>query len=112
MNLKRKINCLLNYTWKMPGIFYCRTSTIFKFEYVSVVFVRKELKLLKRKKSTGLDNLLPRLLKDCADELLDRYVILLISKHINCTNFMGKQAKIMPIHKAGDMNQPANFRPI
>ena len=61
----------------MPGIFYCRTSTIFKFEYVSVVFVRKELKLLKRKKSTGLDNLLPRLLKDCADELLDRYVILL-----------------------------------
>lgn len=44
-----------------------RTDNVFRFQSVSALFVRKQLKDLKRSKATGPDNLPPSLLKDAAD---------------------------------------------
>ena len=47
-----------------------RTEASLEFKYVSRVFVLKQLKALKRKKATALDNLSSALLKDCADVIV------------------------------------------
>jgi hypothetical protein len=57
--IKRTCYHLKDLTWSMPMYYHLRTKCIFKFQYVSVVFIRKELKLLSRNKATGLDNLPP-----------------------------------------------------
>jgi len=111
--LKKKCNLFLQYIWRMQGMFYSRTRNTFKFQYVSVIFIRKELKILKRNKSTGLDNLPPGLLKDCADEVAQPlcYIINLSLSSSTVPTFW-KQAKVVPIHKSGDSDNPANYRPI
>lgn len=53
-------------TWKLPGYYKLSTNETFKFKYVSIIFIKKQLKSLKRKKSSGLDYLPSGLLKDCA----------------------------------------------
>ena len=46
-----------------------RTTKKFKIGYISNVFIEKELKNLKRKKSAGIDDLPPGILKDCAKNI-------------------------------------------
>ena len=60
---------LLDFIWKTPNDMKLRTEASFEFNYVSRVLVLKQLKALKRKKATGLDNLPSALLKDCADAI-------------------------------------------
>ena len=50
-----------HYTAKSPP----KTTKTFRFLYILVLLVQKELKLLSRQKSNGIDNLPPGLLKDC-----------------------------------------------
>ena len=58
-------------TWKLPGNYKLRTNESFKFKYVSIIFVKKQLKSVKRKKSPGSDYLPKDLLKECADEIAE-----------------------------------------
>ena len=80
---------------------------------MSRIFVLKQLKALKRKKATGLDNLPSALLKDCADAIAG-----LLSHHINLSLKTGtvpliwKKARITPLHKFGSTATPENNRPI
>ena len=46
-----------------------KTRKVFNFSYVSKIFVEKQLKAVQRGKSTGLDDLPPGMIKDCAQEL-------------------------------------------
>jgi len=62
--LKRNSFKLINLTLRISKYFQKYTNSRFHFKYVSVVFVRNQLKVLKRGKATGLDQLPPGLLKD------------------------------------------------
>ena len=80
---------------------------------MSIIFVEKELKELKRKKSVGVDKLPPRLLKDSAKEISKplAHIINLALKTstIPCS---WKIDKITPVHKSGSTNDESNYRPI
>lgn len=69
--LKFKSIYLKDFIWNKPKQSLLRTCKKFKFNYVSRIFVEKELKKLKRQKSTGSDNLPLALLKDCASEIAE-----------------------------------------
>ena len=64
--LKKSAYPLIDFVWRYPKKTRLRTKSIFKFSYVSSVFVEKELRNLKRNKAAGVDCLPPNLLKDYA----------------------------------------------
>ena len=67
-NLKEKTFPLLQFVWnKLSADLRSRTDSIFTFTYIPAVAVKKELKKLKRHKSTGVDNLPTGMLKDITD---------------------------------------------
>ena len=66
--LKSSVYPLENFTWRVIRALPRRTTNErFTFNYISRVFVLKELRTLKRQKATGIDELPPGSLKDCAD---------------------------------------------
>ena len=90
-----------------------RTNETFKLKYVSIIFIKKQLKSLKRKKSSGLDHLPPGLLKDCADEIAKplHHIINLL---LNSSTFplIWKETKIILLFKSGYVHNPIDYRPI
>ena len=90
-----------------------KTQLKFKFEYVSNIFVRKQLKNLKRNKATGLDELPATVLKDCAD-CSSPIITHIINLSLNTSSFpeLWKRARVTPIHKSGPKDKPENYRPI
>ena len=80
---------------------------------VSTGFVYNELRKLGATKSTGLDGIPARLLKDAATMIAKPIAYL-----INLTITSGeiplewKQAKVTPISKSGKRNEENNYRPI
>ena len=99
--------------WGCNNTLKSRTKKIFNFEYVSVIFVRKQLKLLKRSKATGLDNLPPSMLKDAADVICKPLChIINISLCNGSFPEIWKKARIVPVHKSGKTSLPENYRPI
>ena len=112
-NLKRSCFFLTDLTWRLPKLYLPRTRRTFRFQYVSVCFVQKELKSLRRNKASGVDNLPPGLLKDSAKEIavpLTHIINLSISTSTFPTNW--KVARVTPIYKSGCTNDEANYRPI
>lgn len=112
---KLKATCyrLRDLTWKLPKYFPVRTKSVFKFQYISVLFVRKELKALNRNKATGLDDLPPGLLKDSANEICKPLAhIINLSIDSSTVPDAWKIAKVIPVYKSGDINDEANYRPI
>ena len=97
----------------LPNILTPRVSEDFVIQEVSTNFVRQELKKLKTKKSTGLDGIPVRLLKNAASEVAKPLAYL-----INLTIQTGeipsawKEARLMPIFKSGAKNDENNYRPI
>ena len=63
--LKKNAISFSNYIWKPYTIKRVRTNKTFRFSYVSTVFVEKQLSALKRRKSTGSDELPAGMIKDC-----------------------------------------------
>ena len=63
--MKKSTDLLTDFTWRYTAKSPPKTTKTFRFPYISVLFVQKELKLLSRQKFTGIDNLPPGLLKDC-----------------------------------------------
>ena len=64
-NLKRKTIKLCNLTWKKLKSNPIQTTSKFNFRLVNKIWVENQLRLLKRSKATGPDNLPPGMLKDC-----------------------------------------------
>ena len=85
----------------------------FKFEAVTKEFITANLKKFKMKKSSGLDNISPRLLIDSA-EIVDGP----LTKIINASLTTGiipdewKCARVTPIFKKGKKAEMDNYRPI
>ena len=86
---------------------------MFRFQSVSVLFVRKQLKDLKRFKATGPDNLPPSLLKGAAGVSCGT-LCYIVNLSIETSTFptIWKIPRIVRIHKSGAMSQPENYRPI
>ena len=111
--LKENSLPLINFVWKSPDNSKKKTDSIFKFEYVSKIYIQKELKSMKRFKATGYDNLPSNLVKDGAD-----YIAAPLAYIINLSLTTGvvpsewKTALVKPLHKSGDKSNPDNYRPI
>ena len=65
-HLKEKSILLKDFVWTKAKHSLLRTSDSFNFHYVSKIYIEKELRKFKRKKATGVDDLPPGLLRDCA----------------------------------------------
>jgi len=72
-SLKRAAIPLMNFTWRFVKPRAIRTCQTFTMNYISKIFIEKELRLLKRNKATGLDELPPGLLKDCATNISEPF---------------------------------------
>ena len=89
------------------------TPSSFRLKEISLDFVRKELKELNENKSTGLDGISPRFLKDGADILckpIAHIVNLSLSNCIVPTAF--KEARITPLYKKNSKLEVGNYRPV
>ena len=108
--LKKSFTSFSNYIWKPYTI--KRTNKTFRFSYVSTVF-EKQLSVLKRRKSTGPDELPARKIKDCK-KAVSKPLAFIINFSLQSGVFpsVRKSAKITPLHKKGDTKKPENFRPI
>ena len=85
----------------------------FSIPWISMPFVHKYLSLLKPTKTfsaDGLSNYLLKLSAPCIAESLTYIYNLCIAQSYFPKLF--KQAKVVPIYKKGDRENPANFRPI
>ena len=110
-NIKSKFTTLKNLVWRQHLVDR-KTDKVFKFSYISNIFVKRRLEKLKRNKSTGLDELPPGMIKDCAREL-SQPLAFICNLSINSGKMpsVWKRAKVIPIHKGGD-STPENYRPI
>ena len=84
-----------------------RIEELFEFHYVSQIFALKQLKKLKPKKATGLDNLPPALLKYCANVIagpLSHLVNLLLKS--GTVAQIWKRARTTPLHKSVSKSTP------
>ena len=111
--LKSAAMRLVDFTWRKPHNILPKTMKTFNFTYVSTVFVRNQLKRLKRKKATGVDELTTSMIKDCAENLAP-VLSHIINLSLNSGTFpnLWKIAKVTPIYKSGIINAPENYRPI
>ncbi len=101
--LKQKSMPLINFTWRFVRKLPSRTNKIFTINYVTKAFVEKELRALRRNKATGLDELPPGLLKDCAAHISRPLChILNLSIESGTVPNIWKAAKVTPIYKSGN----------
>ena len=103
----------MDFIWRYPRNRKHFTDKKFKFKYISKIFVENELKQLNRKKSAGLDNFPPKLLKDSASSI-SKPLAHIINLSINTSMVPNewKNAKIIPVYKSGTHSQFGNYRPI
>ena len=100
-------NELLNNQSKVP------TTTKFNIPLTTLTFVRNFLSNLNINKSTGLDNIGPRILKLSANVLAPSLLFIvnksLITGKFTCS---WKEAKVKPLFKTGAKDDKNNYRPI
>ena len=108
--MKKSNYFLTDFTWRYIAKSPPKT---FRFPYISVLFVQKELKLLSHQKSTGTDNLPPGLLKDCGS-IISKPLCDIINLSIRSGKFPSswKAAKVTPIFKSGSRSLPEKYSPI
>ena len=73
----------------------------------------KALKIVKEKKSTGLDEIPPWLLNDCSS-VLSKPIAHIINISLNTSVYPTdwKRSKVIPLYKKGQHNKVDNYRPI
>ena len=100
--LKQYAIPLVDFTWKPANFIPMRTVRMFKFEYVSKIFVEKQIKKFRRKKATGADELPTSMLKDCAS-IISKPLSHIINISINTGTvpIIWKTARITPVFKSG-----------
>ena len=112
-SLKEKAFVMTNFVWKHPPFYSKRTTRVFKFKYVTKTFVEKQLRLLKRKKATGLYELPSSLLKDCAINIAQPVTFLVNLSLKSCSvPELWKKSRIAPIFKSGNSDDSSNYRPV
>lgn len=85
----------------------------FQLHTVSEEFILKELRSLNVTKSTGLDNIPPRFLKDGAEYLVKPILhIVNLSIEQNVVPNELKYAKVKPLYKKGSKLEVGNYRPV
>ena len=90
-----------------------KTDKQFKFDYVSKIYVEKELKSMKRGKAAGHDDIPHGMLKDAASEIAKPLCYLInLSLQTGIVPAEWKIAKVTPIHKSGSTSNLDNYRPI
>ena len=85
----------------------------FYFHPITISDVRKAIKQLKPKKSSGADGISPYLINIACD-IVAPYLLKIFQASFDQHNFpeKWKTAKVIPIHKSGNPNDPNNYRPI
>ena len=102
--LKTKVISFSDYIWRPYETQKRRTQETFKFSYVLNVFVEKHLSQLKRRKSTGSDDLSAGMIKDCKK---------VVSKPLAFIINLSLRTGVFPsIWKNAKIGDPENFRPI
>ena len=111
--LKSSSFLLRDFTWSRPTQqnYLQPMKTNFLFKEVHKLQIYKELRNLKRKKATGLDNFPPGLLKDAASVIAKplTYVINL-SLRSGAVLAEWKEAKVLPLFKFGSSTEIGNYR--
>lgn len=85
----------------------------FNISYISAFEVKAIIDKLDSNKATGIDELGPKIIKHCGD-----YITPAIANIINTSIRNGifpdafKNARVIPIFKSGDKEDPGNYRPI
>ena len=111
--LKLKTYVLKNCVWRKQTFESLRTCKKFSFKKINEGIVYSELCKLKGKKSSGIDDIPPAVLKDAADVLAKP-----LAKIINISLETGvfpsdwKTSKLTPIYKSGARDCIENYRPI
>ena len=89
------------------------TTLRFHFKQVNTGTVLKELRNLKRSKSSGLDDIPLSLLKDATSCLAEPLTYLInMSLRTGQIPNEWKQAKVLPLFKSGNATELDNYRPI
>ena len=112
-HLKAKSFTLRNCTWIRQLAEPLRTCHRFKFGLITEESVYKELRNLKSKKSAGLDEIPPSVLKDAANILSDplcHIINMSFTNGIFPTDW--KRSKLIPTYKSGKKYCIENYRPI
>ena len=106
-----KIHLLTDFTWRNTAHFPPKTTKSFRFPYISLLFVQKELKLLYRQKPPVLKTS-PGLLKDYGS--ISKPLCHIMDLSISSGKFPSswKAANITPIFKSGSRSVPKHYRPI
>ena len=90
-----------------------RTDLTFSIDYINKVFIENELHELKHKKTTGVDELPPGILEECASEISrPLHDIINLSVKTSVVPSTWKIAKMLLIFKSGDSSLPENYCPI
>lgn len=75
--------------------------------------IEKRLNKLNINKSTGVDNVHPRVLKECANSLAKPFSIIFNKSYLSGElPEMWSCANVTPLFKKGDKMDPSNYRPI
>ena len=110
--MKENILPLSNLVWR-PQQQISTVKSTFKFKQVSASLVEKYLQTLKIKKSTGLDNIPAKLLKDSAKYIANPLCFLInLSLKTGTFPTKWKSAKVLAIYKSGSQSDLGNYRPI
>lgn len=85
----------------------------FDIQPITALDVKHLIDKLNVNKSTGVDGIGPKILKYCGD-LITPCIASIINNSINSGIFPDilKCAKVIPLYKSGDKNDPGNYRPI
>ena len=103
---------LRDFVWKSQTHLLPKTVRRLKFQYVSKIEVERDKKM-KRKKTTGSDNLPAGMLKDSASTISSPLSFIInLSLRQGMVPSEWKVASVTPIHKAGPKNEFENYRPI
>ena len=99
------------------NIFSCiqlpQFNSTFEFKEIDVASIFKQLSTLKTNKSTGLDGISARLLKDAA-AIIAPTLTDIFNQSLKSSIFpkIWKDGKVTPIFKSGDRSNMSNYRPI
>ena len=68
-DMKTKTYLLVDFIWKYNECTISHSNSSFKFDYISKIFIEKELNSLKINKAAGIDLLPLRLIRDISTEI-------------------------------------------
>ena len=89
------------------------TGSGFSFQLISESFVRDAIKRLKPNKAIGLDKISARLLKVSGHTIVPSLTSLFnLSLQTGTFPSVWKNARVIPLYKKGDKQDPSNYRPI